>query len=502
MERLLADATKLSGVEYNLDNLGDVYSAIHVIQENLGLTGVAAEEASETFTGSLGAMKAAGQNLLANLALGEDITPALGTLEKTVQTFLFKNLFPMLGNILEAVPELVSGLGSMIIGSLNQISANSDQIVQTGIEIVTSLVSAIVSAAPYIVEAAWNLISSLGSALINTDWGQIASDLMTSLRDSIDLAGGEILGLDNTTIENILNGITSGLPELLNTGIEIISSLANSILTNAPQLITTAGTLITEFASFLYSNLPTILQAGATLLLNLVNGIISNLPQIASAAIQAAVSFLATIGQMLPQILYQGTVILMKLIAGLLQAIPQLVSAVVDIIKTADSIFAEYDWVGIGKDILLGIKNGILDTVGAVIDAAKEAAQGIWNAVKSFFEIGSPSRLMYYGGAMLDQGMANGIADNKRLVDDAMDSLNESAVAQLQTDMTVRPGSLASSSNDSRIDNLYSLVERYLPQIAEKDMSVALEGDAQGLFNVMRSQNKVFKKMNGMSAFA
>ena len=70
MERLLEDATKLSGVEYNIDNLGDVYSAIHVIQENLGPTGVAAEEAKSTFSGSMGAMKAAATNLMANLALG------------------------------------------------------------------------------------------------------------------------------------------------------------------------------------------------------------------------------------------------------------------------------------------------------------------------------------------------------------------------------------------------------------------------------------------------
>ena len=86
MERLLKDAQKLSGVKYDINNLGDVYSAIHVIQKDLGLTGVAAQEASETFTGSLGAMKAAGQNLLANLTLGEDIGPSLQVLGDSVQS--------------------------------------------------------------------------------------------------------------------------------------------------------------------------------------------------------------------------------------------------------------------------------------------------------------------------------------------------------------------------------------------------------------------------------
>ena len=107
MQRLLEDATKLSGVEYDMSNLGDVYSAIHVIQEDLGLTGVAADEAAETFSGSLGAMKAAGENLMANLALGEDITPALDALSEAVRNFVFNNLFPMVGNILSALPDLL-----------------------------------------------------------------------------------------------------------------------------------------------------------------------------------------------------------------------------------------------------------------------------------------------------------------------------------------------------------------------------------------------------------
>ena len=148
MERLLADATKLSGVEYNMDNLGDVYDAIHVIQEDLGLTGVAAAEASETFTGSLGAMKASAENLMANLALGNDITGDIQTLMGNIQTFVVGNLAPMIGNILSALPELLSGAGSMIIQALNIVSNNAGEIVQMGIDSVVSLVQALVEAAP------------------------------------------------------------------------------------------------------------------------------------------------------------------------------------------------------------------------------------------------------------------------------------------------------------------------------------------------------------------
>ena len=80
MERLLADAQEFSGVEYDIDNLGDVYEAIHVIQENLGLAGVAADEASTTFSGSFNAMKAAAQNFLGSLTLGEGVSEAMSQL--------------------------------------------------------------------------------------------------------------------------------------------------------------------------------------------------------------------------------------------------------------------------------------------------------------------------------------------------------------------------------------------------------------------------------------
>ena len=503
MERLLARAQEISGVEYNLDNLGDVYEAIHVIQKDLGLTGVAAQEASTTFSGSLGAMKAAGENLLANLALGEDIGPALGTLSSTVQTFLFNNLLPMVGNIFKSLPQLLSGVGSMLIGILNQVSANSDELVQTGIQIATALATAIVEAAPYLLEAAWNLAASLGKALIETDWATIGTDLMNNLRDSIDLAAGEILGMDSATIDGFLEGITNALPGLLDTGISFITTIADGILQNLPGLITTAGELITTFASFLLQNAPTIMEKGAELILNLVNGIVNNLPQIMTAAVTTIAKFLATIASNLPQIVTKGIEIIGKLVVGLIQAIPKVVAAIPQIISAIKETFGNYDWASIGKNLLEGIKNGILNAVSSVVEAAKEAAGAIWNTVKSFFDIGSPSRLMEWGGKMIDEGLAGGISKNQDLVDDAMSSLNETAMSQFHTEMNVTPKykPVAGQNTDSKVDSLLSMLEAYLPQIAD-GMSVSLEGDADGLFNVVRNKNKVYKRMNGQSAFA
>lgn len=112
MKRLLADAQKLTGVKYDINNLSDVYNAIHAIQENLDITGTTAKEAAETFSGSFAAMKAAASNVLGKMALGQDIRPALNALAETTSTFLLGNFLPMVINILKALPEAVATLFS------------------------------------------------------------------------------------------------------------------------------------------------------------------------------------------------------------------------------------------------------------------------------------------------------------------------------------------------------------------------------------------------------
>ena len=116
MERLLNDAQKLTGVKYDINNLSDVYNAIHAIQENLDITGTTAKEAASTFSCSFESMKAAAQNVLGKLALGENILPSLHALLKTTSTFLFDNFLPMVGNIF-------SGLGLVLTEGISQISS-------------------------------------------------------------------------------------------------------------------------------------------------------------------------------------------------------------------------------------------------------------------------------------------------------------------------------------------------------------------------------------------
>ena len=108
MKRLLKDAQKLTGQEYDIDNLSDVYNAIHAIQEDMGITGTTAEEASKTFTGSFNAMKASVSNVFGALAIGGDVEGAMTALVETASTFLFNNAIPMIGRVITSLPEAIS----------------------------------------------------------------------------------------------------------------------------------------------------------------------------------------------------------------------------------------------------------------------------------------------------------------------------------------------------------------------------------------------------------
>lgn len=436
MQRLLSDAEKISGVKYDISNLDDVYSAIHVIQGELGITGTTAEEASETISGSLASMKSAFSNVLGTLATGGDVTSALTALGDTVFTFVTSNLAPMVGRIFEGLPEILTNVLSWAVRGINIIANNADAIIQIGIDVVTGLANAIISAIPYLAEAAIKLIAALGSALINTDWVQVGSDLISGLRDSIAQASGEIFGTDDSIITSAMNSITENLPSVLEKGIEIVTTLVNGILENLPALITGAGQLISQFVGFILDNLPTILEAGVNLLLNLVKGIVDNLPEIVVAAVSAIAQFVATIASHLPDLLASGIELLGELIAGLISAIPDLIASIPQIISGIANTLSEYDWKQLGCDILTGIGKGITSAVSAVVKAAKEAAKSIFDSVKSFFDIGSPSKLMRDEiGKWIPAGVAVGIEKNLDPVTDAMDEITKLTTGTLSSDI-------------------------------------------------------------------
>lgn len=452
MQRLLADASKLSGVEYNIDNLGDVYDAIHVIQQDLGLTGVAAAEASTTFTGSFEAMKAAGENLMASLALGQDLGPSLDALGQTVSAFVFNNLFPMIQNIISSIPSLLGGISDFIVKAI-----------------------------PSVMQAAVTLVSSIGEAFFTFDWWGLASNLIDALSGAIDSAAGSIMGTDTTVLDTFIQNLTNGGPKLLSKGVDLLIKISEGILKALPSLITTAGSLMTSISTTIMSSYPTILENGSRLVFSLVDGIVRNLPSIVQSVLKVIVTFVSTVGQNLPTILSQGIIIVGKLVAGLIQAIPQIVGAIPQLISAIVNGFGNFDWWSIGKDIVRGIANGLKDAAGIIKDAAKDAAKKAFEAAKDFLGIKSPATKGIYIGEMYDAGIAKGISQNRSLIDNAMNELNRNSLSGIQSSASFNFEE--DSGNDSKIDMLISLLQLYLPQIAQN------EGvDVNQLFNGINRQ--------------
>ncbi|WP_180960888.1 phage tail protein [Anaerococcus hydrogenalis] len=128
MLRLLGDAERLTGIKYDINNLDDVFNAIHVIQKELNISGVAADEAKKTLIGSFNAMKASAQDFAGSLALGMDIKEPLSNLITTTGTFLFGNLIPMIINIGKAIPgalvQAISEVGPVMVEQGKNLMAN------------------------------------------------------------------------------------------------------------------------------------------------------------------------------------------------------------------------------------------------------------------------------------------------------------------------------------------------------------------------------------------
>lgn len=179
MQRLLQDASKISGVKYDISNLSDVYSAIHVIQNELGVTGTTAKEAGQTFSGSFSAMKAAAKNVLGNMAIGGDITGSMEQLVDSASTFLFDNAVPMIGRVFSSLPSVVkTGVKKAVI-----------DIVISVFEILFGVVQKVFPGIQSIIETVWGIVKPLVEG-IGSVIGKIAG-WFGSVADAITGSGGD-----------------------------------------------------------------------------------------------------------------------------------------------------------------------------------------------------------------------------------------------------------------------------------------------------------------------
>lgn len=203
MERLLADAQALSGVEYNIDNLGDVYNAIHVIQEDLGLTGVAAQEAATTLTGSFGAVKASWENVMAALTTGEGLDTAMANFSTSIGNFVTVAL-QMFGALLQQVPSLIGGLATAIM-------ANGPSLVASGIELIANLIIGFLNGIPDFISNIPAFFDAAVSAFSAIDWASLGSDIVRGIVNGVKAAASALWSALTDLANSALNAAKSAL---------------------------------------------------------------------------------------------------------------------------------------------------------------------------------------------------------------------------------------------------------------------------------------------------
>ncbi len=392
MQRLLTDAQKLTGVKYDINNLNDVYSAIHAVQGELGITGTTSKEAESTLLGSFASMKASFTDFLGNLALGENIVPSLQNLVSTAGTFLFGNLIPMIGNIFTQIPTIISTLG------------------------------------PQLLTEGMNMLVNLSQGLVNG----IPQFLSTAL----------------PMIQQFADYLAEQAPTLIDKGFEMLGNLVDGIINGLPVLISQLPQIITTFANIINDNMPTILIKGFELIKKFVMGIINAIPTVI-ANIPKIITAIVSVIQAFDWLNLGGKIIRFfgKGIKGMVSFIGSSAKGIFDaVIKWFNDLPSNL--LNIGKDLVKGLWNGISDMTDWIIGKIQGFGDSILSGIKDFFGIHSPSKVFEKEvGKMLPLGLAIGVENNLNPVRKAMNELNNETFGMIDSDFSISTKGIQSDNS-------------------------------------------------------
>lgn len=368
MQRLLTDATKISGVKYDMSNLSDVYSAIHVIQQNLGITGTTAKEAATTFEGSFNAMKASMQNVLGNLALGKNITPSLNALAQTTSTFLFKNFIPMVGNILKGLP---SAIGTFITAAI-----------------------------PLVAQEGKNLMSQMGIGM-SSGMTDSLNSLTSTITPIIATIKNAFASMDFSGIQNLVSAIIPAITAGFSTMMSIVGPAISGVVQSFVGLWNAAQPLISVLASAL---MPVFQILGAFL-----GGVFKGILMGVSAAFDA---FKVVIQILTP---------IISFLVNVFKSIAPALSTVAQWIGTAMGLFSSFG--GAGKN-LSSLLKGAWDNIKNVVSTTGSIIKSVINAVKSAFSSAGSA-----GGALKNllsaawNGIKNAVMSSKSPISGVINSV-------------------------------------------------------------------------------
>lgn len=453
MDRLLRDAEELAGFEpMSLDrnNFADVVEAIHIIQENMGITGTTSKEAASTISGSIGMTKAAWENLMTGMADPEQDLGAL--LNNLVDSGLavVGNLAP---RIMETVPRVIEGISSL----LREVAGHIPESMSTNI------LPALVEGMTGLLESAFVLIGSvsdIGGELLTSivsgfsevviDMTVVGLRIITGLAESIAQNAPVILSTLGNVIYEIANAIYTYVPDLIASGQQILTALMDGITQNASSVVVSASQLINDFVTGLAAKLPDIILSAADIIISLAEaltnpnalsnmlnaalslieglaaGLLEALPRLAMAVPGIIANIVTTLVANIPRLMVAAVNILSSLGRFLIESIGVLLAAIPKLFKDIVKGFIKMDWGQVGKNIIDGILNGVISAAGRLVDSVVEAARKAVQGVKDFLKIRSPSRLMR---DMIGKNMIAGINEG---VDEEAPEMEKHAVSNVK----------------------------------------------------------------------
>jgi phage-related protein len=468
MERLLSDAQKLSGVEYDISSYADIVDAIHVVQTEMGITGTTAEEAKKTIQGSVNAMKSAWKNLVVGIADDNQ------DFDKLVNNFVDSaviagnNLIPRIETSIKGVAKLVSSASQSIIPLAVDTIVNAlPDVVYAGASLIGALANGIVGSLPILVSSAGDIVLELidGVTAKSDAIFESGSYIVYNLIDGISKFTEKLIPAATNLCYTFAKQLShpSTLQFIVEDGIKIILSLVNGFMDAMPIIVQSAPVIIGNLVAGLIVALPKIIDAGVEILMSLVNGILDTIPSLVAAIPTITMAIVNGILSNLDEIILAAIQITLSIAMGMIEAIPNMVTQLPRIFLAIVNAFKEFNWKNIGSDLLTGIWYGIKDKV----EWLKGKVQGVVNKIKGWFtgkegfDEHSPSKWSKKVFQYVMDGGANGIDAGMP----GMMSAVSSAVDSIKSGFDVGTVSASVSASGSAQNNVRAAIHDEISKI-------------------------------------
>lgn len=505
MERLLQDAQKLTGVKYDINNLSDVYEAIHVIQEDLEITGTTAKEAEKTLTGSFTMLQASIQNFLSGSGGLGEVTEALSTFIQNLLRIAGEAVPYIVEELEKSLPKLFDEGGKLLDEIINGIVKLMPSLVKVGVQIIIKLANGLAQALPEIISAViecigaigttiyenWDLIVESGKAIISAiiqGFIDSFSSIEEKVQEMIGIIGENLQPVNDFISEHQdLLTILAGIVGTLTTAIiayniaqnasaiaigivNVATGLASGVMgiyTTATTIATAVSTAFGAVMAFLTSPITLVILAiGA--LITIIVLLVRHWDEVKEMALKVWDSIKEAVGNAVEKIKTKFNEMKEKIINtfnniinGVKEWINEMKSKAVEGVKNVTTaIYNKFNELPnkireVGSNIAKGLWNGIESLKDWVVERVRSMGTAIINKLKEVLGIASPSKVFAEIGKYTIQGFGEGFIDNSKKVFNDL----ANAVEEETADLSGRMGINSSIDRNIILSNTLDTIE-------------------------------------------